>query len=91
MTSPTSVFVVQHLHVHTNGEECVKMIGVYETRRAAEDAVERLVAKPGFRDYPQIIEPLRDAEESGFYIDEYEIGEDHWTEGFGIPWPDGNE
>ena len=23
-------------------------------------------------------------EESGFYIDEYRIGEDHWTEGFGI-------
>jgi hypothetical protein len=82
MTSPASVFVVQHLHVHANGEECVKMIGVYETRKAAEQAVGRLATQPGFRDYPKIIDPLRDDEESGFYIDEYKIGKDHWTEGY---------
>jgi hypothetical protein len=82
MTPPASVFVVQHLHVHANGEECVKMIGVYATRKAAEQAVGRLSTQPGFRDYPNIIDPLRDDEESGFYIDEYKIGEDHWTEGY---------
>jgi hypothetical protein len=82
MTPLVSVFVVQHLHVHANGEECVKMIGVYETRRAAEQAVERLATQPGFRDYPKIIDPRQDDEESGFYIDGYKIGEDHWTEGY---------
>jgi len=82
MISPASVFVVQHLHVHANGEQCVKMIGVYATRAAAEHAVGRLAAQRGFRDYPKIIDPLRDNEESGFYIDQYKIGEDHWTEGY---------
>jgi hypothetical protein len=82
MASPASVFVVQHLHIHATGEECVKVIGVYETRIAAEQAVGRLATQPGFRDYPKIIDPLRDDGESGFYIDEYKVGEDHWTEGY---------
>jgi hypothetical protein len=81
-TAPTTVFVVQHLHVHENGEECVKMIGVYESRRAAEQAVRRLATQPGFRDHRNIVDPLRDDEKSGFYIDAYRVGEDHWTEGY---------
>jgi hypothetical protein len=82
MTTLSSVFVVQHLHVHASGEECVKMIGVYESRRAAEEAVGRVATQPGFRDHPKVIDPRRDEEESGFYIDEYKIGQDHWTEGY---------
>jgi hypothetical protein len=82
MTPLASVFLVQHLHVHADGDECVKIIGVYESRRAAEQAVGRLATQPGFRDYPKIIDPLRDDEEIGFYIDEYEVGEDHWSEGY---------
>lgn len=58
------------------------MIGVYETHGDAEQAVRRLSKQPGFRDHPGIIHPDRDDEESGFYINEYEIGEDHWTEGY---------
>jgi hypothetical protein len=77
-----SVFVVQHLHIHDSGDECVKMIGVYGSRSAAEDAVGRLSTQPGFRDDPRIIDPSCDDDESGFYIDEYRIGEDHWTEGY---------
>lgn len=82
MSRHASVFVVQHLHVHADGGECVKMIGVYETQSDAQQAVGRLSAQHGFRDHPRIIDPLRDDEESGFYIDEYKIGEDHWTEGY---------
>ncbi|MEN6497974.1 MAG: hypothetical protein ABFD16_27055 [Thermoguttaceae bacterium] len=82
MNAPSSVFIVQHLHVHDNGNEDVKMIGVYESRKAAEQAVERLAKQSGFRDWPKIVNPLQDNEESGFYIDEYRIGEDHWTEGY---------
>jgi hypothetical protein len=82
MTILTSVFVVQHLHVHASGEECVKMIGVYESRRAAEEAVGRVATQPGFRDHAKVIDPERDEEESGFYIDEYRLGQDHWTEGY---------
>ena len=58
------------------------MIGVYASRRAAEEAVGRVATQPGFRDQPKVIDPRRDEEESGFYIDEYKIGQDHWTEGY---------
>lgn len=61
--APASVFVVEHLHVHANGEEEVKMIGVYESREAAVGAVPN-----GYK--------------SGFYVEEYEIGKDHWSEGY---------
>ena len=77
-----SVYVVQHLHIQEDGNECVKMIGVYESRKASEDAVQRLASKPGFKDFPTIIDPLHDEDASGFYVDEYTIGEDHWTDGF---------
>lgn len=82
MRSPVTVLVVQHLHVHANGEECVKMIGVYSNRAEAEQAVTRQSSLSGFRDHPHIIDPLRDERQSGFYIDEYQVGQDHWTEGF---------
>ena len=91
MDSATSVFIVQHVHVHASGDECVKMIGVYLTRTAALEAVGRLAEKPGFRDYPQIINPIHDEEASGFYIDEYDIGEDHWSEGYVTDVPNGDE
>ena len=82
MNQTFSVFVVHHLHIHENGIECVKMIGVYESRPSAVAAVKRLGEQPGFRDWPKIINPVSDDQESGFYIDEYRINEDHWTEGF---------
>ncbi len=81
---PMSVYVLQHVHIHEDGSECVKMIGVYETRRTAEDAVKRLATKSGFRDFPEMIDPLHDEDQSGFCIDEYRIGEDHWTDGFAV-------
>ena len=84
MRGGPSVFVVQHLHASDDGTEDVKMIGVYESRQAAEGAVARLALRPGFSDCPAVIDPVRDDEESGFYIDEYRIGEDHWAEGFVI-------
>ena len=82
MNASSTVFVVHHLHVHEDGTECAKMIGVYRSRTDAEHAVGRLAMQPGFRDFPKILDPLRDDVESGFYIDEYKIGEDHWTEGY---------
>ena len=36
----------------------------------------------GFCDNPRLIDPLSDDEEAGFYIDEYELDKDQWTEGF---------
>jgi hypothetical protein len=76
---PASVFVVQHLHILEHEEEDVKMIGVYASRGDAEDAVNRLVQMPGFNDFPEIVD---ECSRSGFFIEEYRIGEDHWREGF---------
>ena len=54
-----------------DGEEDVKLIGVYSSRGEAERAVERLAIEPGFRDHCE-----------GFDIQSYEVDKDHWTEGF---------
>jgi hypothetical protein len=77
-----TVFVVHHLHVFTTGAEDTKLIGTYSSRETALAAIERLKVQPGFCDYPNLIDPLTDDEESGFYLDEYELDKDHWVEGF---------
>ena len=65
------LFVVEHLHVQVGGVESVKLIGVYSTKEAAQQAVDRLKLKPGFCDTPD-----------GFSIDLYILDEDNWTEGY---------
>jgi len=47
------------------------LIGVYQTEADALAAKERVKDQPGFREYP-----------GGFTTSQYEIGQDHWTEGF---------
>jgi hypothetical protein len=74
----STVFVVQHVSATEN----VKFIGVYRSSEAARAAIERLRVQPGFRDHPRLIDPLKDEDEAGFYIGEYELDKDHWTEGF---------
>ncbi len=77
-----TVFIVQHLNVLSKEQEDVKFIGAYSSFEAAQAAVERLKGKPGFRDHPRLIDPLIDDDVAGFYIGEYELGKDHWTEGY---------
>lgn len=77
-----TVFVVQHLHVLPDGQECVKLIGAYSSRETAQEAIGRVQVQHGFCNHPRIINPLTDDEEEGFYISEYEIDKDHWEEGF---------
>lgn len=72
VTERESVFVLQHVAREDQDNEDVKFIGAYSSRVAAEAAIARLLARPGFSDYPD-----------GFYIDEYQLDKDHWTEGFG--------
>jgi len=80
-----SVFIVQHLHVHPDGQrKDLKLIGAYRSLEAAHAAIERLRSQPGFRDFPRLLDPLVDTGQSGFYIDEYELDNDHWPEGFVI-------
>jgi hypothetical protein len=76
------VFVVQHSHTLPSGIADVKMIGVYRSLDAAKMALGRLGMQPGFSKHPTHIDPDATDEEDGFYIDEYELDKDHWTEGF---------
>jgi hypothetical protein len=76
------ISIVQHLHLLPDGHEDVKFIGAYRSLEAAHAAIERLKPQPGFCDDPRLIDPLTEDGEAGFYIDEYELGQDHWTEGF---------
>ncbi len=66
-----SVFVVQHSHSSAHDVEDVKLIGVYSSQAQAETAVTRLGRFPGFSVAPD-----------GFTIDEYQIDQDHWIEGY---------
>jgi hypothetical protein len=65
------LYVVEHLHVQDDGEEDVKLIGVYSTRARAEQAADRLRLKAGFCDTPE-----------GFTIDTYTLDEDSWQDGY---------
>ena len=66
-----SVFVLQHVHSMGDDVEDVKLIGVYSSRESAQAAVVRLADAPGFSDAPD-----------GFHIDEYQVDQDHWVEGY---------
>lgn len=67
------VWVVWHIHhdAPTAEEEYEKLIGVYSSKRLAQEAIERLRDKPGFRDYPKRWE-----------IDDYFLDDDGWIDGF---------
>jgi hypothetical protein len=71
MAPQVEAFLVEHVHVLEDGEESVKTIGIYSTRRAAQLAVERLCLQPGFRDTPE-----------GFNIDLYWLDQDCWQDGY---------
>lgn len=68
-----SVFILWHTREDDPYGENAKLIGVYVSRDEAHAAIERVKHAPGFAEYVQ-----------GFSIDEYELGKDHWSEGFGF-------
>ncbi len=65
------VFLVHHVHEFADGEEDVKLIGVYSTRDEAEHAVDRARVLPGFCDAP-----------NGFNIERYPVDKDAWIDGY---------
>lgn len=76
------VFVLQHLHLLNGDEDDVKLLGVYSSRTSAVEAVERFRQLPGFRDKPDMANPSLPGPAEGFSIDEYELDQDGWEEGF---------
>jgi homoserine kinase type II len=66
-----TVYLLWYVREWDEGEDTELFIGVYQTEADAKEAIERLREQPGFVAYPE-----------GFEIHSYEIGKDHWTEGF---------
>ena len=64
------VFLVFHVCSEDDDQD-FKLCGVFSTREAADSAVQRLVIRPGFRDFP-----------SGFTVDKYHVDRDYWQGGF---------
>ena len=75
-----SVYLLEHLHVISEDNECVKTIGIYASEEDALLAVERLKTQSGFSEFSNVNSSSGD--ESGFYMNCYQLGEDNWTEGF---------
>jgi hypothetical protein len=78
----TRVFFLEHLHMLGDGEESVKALGIYSSREAALAAVERFRKLPGFCDIPQMADHSKPGPAEGFNIDEYEVDQDNWPEGY---------
>ncbi len=68
------VYLLEHAYEY--GKELrhteVKTLGIYETKKLAEQAIWQYMKLPGFCDYG----------EECFFIDEYELNKGEWTEGF---------
>jgi hypothetical protein len=65
------VFILHHTHVFDDGDEDIKIIGIYSSYASATAAIERLRQQSGFCDAPE-----------GFEISEYQLDVDHWREGY---------
>ena len=68
------VYVLQHSYEYGDCNEFseTKFIGVYSSENMAKVAINKLIVKPGFKNYPV----------DCFYIDEYELDKSNWVEGF---------
>ena len=69
------VYLLQHSYEKTCNDvtyDETKIIGIYLSREKAESVINKYIPIQGFDKYPV----------SCFYIDEYNIDEDNWAEGF---------
>ena len=64
-------FAAFHNYEDENGDEQIKFIGIFSTKKKAEAAVEILKRMQGFADYPL-----------GFSIDYHPFDRTGWSEGF---------
>jgi hypothetical protein len=68
------VILLQHVRETEDGGEDVKVLGIFSTTQAVDDAISMLMSQPGFSDSPE-----------GFQVDDYELDEVQWTKGFVVP------
>lgn len=65
-----AVFVVEHSY-ELNGIDETKFIGVYSSKKEAENAISKLKLQAGFKDRP-----------NDFHLNKVEINKTAWTEGY---------
>jgi len=71
LSSPASVWVLQHVRENETGEN-VKFIGIYSEEHLGLAVIEKLKGLPGFKDHPE-----------GFSLECIRVNETGWSEGFG--------
>ena len=77
------VYKLEHVHILYDDVEDTKFLGIFSTKEKAEDAMQILAKRPGFKDFPKLIGG--DDIEEGFYITEEVVDEiSDWKEGFSI-------
>ena len=65
------VYLLQHVHEHTDNNEDVKVIGIYKTEKKCSISDRAIEVSKWFFTVP-----------NGFYIDEYVLDQDDCREGF---------
>ena len=78
MTSSQTVWILWHLPPGGDPDDGM-LIGVYGSKASAMTAVDRLSAKPGFRDHPGV---TGDDQHPGFFMQPYQLDKDQWSEGY---------
>lgn len=71
MDKAIKIFFVEHVYEENDDDE-IKFIGVFSSRERAQDAVNKLVLKPGFKNFPS----------DCFKISEGELDRIGWVDGF---------
>jgi hypothetical protein len=66
-----TIYLLWYVREWDKEEDTELFIGAYKSETDAAEATMRLKGAPGFSAYPD-----------GFETHAYEIGKDHWTEGF---------
>ncbi len=67
------VYLLHHVKEFDDGSEDIKLLGVFSSKRKAQDALKDHKKLPGFKDSIE-----------GFTIDVYIVDKSEWNEGFGI-------
>jgi hypothetical protein len=64
-------YLLEHNYGELDDFENLKILGIYASKKKANDAIKRFSRKPGFKKH-----------KNGFHIDKYVIDEDCWASGF---------
>ena len=77
------VFVLHHIHLIPEGDEDLKILGIYSSDSLARQAVSRFNKQSGFCDLPNIVAPGSESDE-GFHISAFDLDIDvqGWATGY---------